>query len=244
MLDPNLGEDDLFGRIGSLPPPDLDAVPDHPSARERHLLKLLSRPDAFEATLQRIARSRWARSSRVQFGLVNHPSTPAGESMNLVKFLSWRDLNLTLQNFRIASEVRHQAEAVLLQRLPSLALGEKVTLARTAAGQALKSLRVEKDPRVVKGLLENGRLVEEDVLFLVNQPRTPQPVLETVARDPKWSCRKEVRLALLRNPSAPLSAVLPFITSLNLVDLRNLLTDAKVPLAVRRMIRTRMGKEP
>jgi hypothetical protein len=244
MLDPGLGEDELFGRIAALPPPDLDAVPDHPATRERHLLKLLTRPDVPEGTLLKIARSQWSRSSRVQFGLVNHPATPPAEAMNFVKFLSWRDLNLTLQNFRIASEVRHHAEAVLLQRLPSLSLGEKVTLARTAVGMALKGLRSDKDPRVVKGLLENGRLVEEDVLFLVNQPRTPQPVLETVARDPKWSCRKEVRLALLRNPSTPLSAVLPFITSLNLVDQRTLLTDAKVPLAVRRMIRTRMGKEP
>jgi|YNPBryBLVA2012_1023415.scaffolds.fasta_scaffold21593_2 hypothetical protein len=242
MLDPSLSEEALFARLPALTPGEVEGLLDHPAAKERHILKVLLRADLPEAFLARLAKSRWASSVRVQFGLVNHPATPLGEALNFVKFLSWRDLNLTLQNFRLASEVRHRAESVLLQRLPAMALGEKMTLARTAAGQALKALRSEKDPGVVKALLENSRLVEEDVLFLINQPRTPRPVLETVARDPKWSCRVEVRVALLRNPSTPLSAVLPFITSLSATELRTLASDPKVPVAVRRMIQTRLGR--
>ncbi len=102
-------------------------------------------------------------------------------------------------------------------------------------------LRLEKDPRVVQGLLENPRITEDDVLFLVNQPRTPAPVLEQVARDPKWSSRREVRIALLRNGSTPLSLAVTFISNLSLTELRTLLSDPKVPLSIRRMIETRVG---
>jgi hypothetical protein len=162
--------------------------------------------------------------------------------MNLVKFLFWRDLNLTIQNFKVSTDVRHQAEAVLLQRLPAMATGEKITLGRLAAGRVLKRMRNEKDPQVVRALLKNSRLVEDDVLFLINQPRTPSPVLEAVARDPKWSPRVEVRIGLIRNPRTPIAAVIPFVSSLSLSHVRSLATDPKVPRALRRMLQTRLGR--
>ncbi len=242
MLDPALTEEELWAELPGLPVSELSSAITHPSAKERHIVKLLERSDLPESLCGAIAHSKWARTLRVQFGLVNHPSTPLGDAMNLVKFLFWRDLNLTIQNFRLTSEVRHQAESVLLRRLPTMATGEKMTLGRVAAGRVLKAMRNEKDPRVVKALLKNGRIVEEDVLFLINQPRTPAPVLEAVARDPKWSPRGEVRIGLLRNPRTPLSAVIPFISSLNMNEMRSLVSDPKVPMAVRRMLRTRMGR--
>jgi hypothetical protein len=125
-----------------------------------------------------------------------------------------------------------------------MAVGEKITLARLAAGQVLKALRHDKDPSVIQALLENSRLVEEDVLYLVCQQRTPAPVLEAVARDPKWSARREVRIALLRNARTPLSSAVAFIRSLTAVEAKSLVNDGKVPLAVRRMLQSRLGKVP
>jgi hypothetical protein len=168
--------------------------------------------------------------------------TPLPDALNLVKFLAWRDLNHTLLNYKIASEVRHAAESALIQRLPALAVGEKITLARLAGGQVLKVLRSETEPRVISSLLENQRLVEEDVLYLASRPKTIAPVLEAVARDDRWSSRKEVRVALMRNPKAPLSVVAPFISQMTKGDLAPLAGDPKVPLALRRMIQTRLGK--
>ena len=147
-------------------------------------------------------------------------------------------------NFQLATEVRHCAEQILFQRLPAMAIGEKISLARLAAGQVLKGLRHDKDPKVVQALLENPRCVEEDVLYLVSQQRTPAPVLEAVAKDPRWSSRREVRIALLRNARTPLSSAITFISSLTLVEAKSLINDGKVPLAVRRMLRSRLGKTP
>ena len=241
-MDPGLDENALWAKLPTLDASDMASLIDHPAAKDRHFVKLLQRQDLSQDFLSQLAKSRWAGTVRVQFCLVNHPRTPLVDAMNFVKFLFWRDLNLVVQNFRLATEVRHAAESMLQQRLPALAIGEKKTLARIAGGQILKLLRLEKDPQVVKALLENPRLVEEDVLFLTSQPRTPAPVLEAVCRDPKWSTRREVRMALLRNPHTPLASAITFISSLTATEMRTLLDDPKVPIAIRKMIKTRLGK--
>ena len=213
MLDPKLTSDQLWTVLDTIQGEDLVSILAHPSSSEKHIVKLLERQDLGEVFLRKLAQSQWMKHPRVQFYFVNHHQAPLSDAMNFVKFLFWRDLNLVLTNFRVATEVRHAAESMLIQRLPALATGEKITLARLAAGQVLKMLRLEKDPRVVQGLLENPRITEDDVLFLVNQPRTPAPVLEQVARDPKWSSRREVRIALLRNGSTPLSSATSVLPS-------------------------------
>ena len=241
MIDPALDEDALWAELPNLQDEDLPSVLSHPSANERHILKLLMRPSLPAEFLAMVGKCKWANTLRMQSALAMHPNTPVAEAMNLVKFLFWRDLNLVILNFRIAAEVRHAAESMLIQRLPSMAVGEKMTLARITGGQIIKALRLEKDSRVVKALLENPRLVEEDVLFLASQPRVPAPVLEAVAQDPRWSSRKEVRTALLRNSHTPLALTLSFINSLTAHDLRTLVADMKVPLAVRKAIQRKLG---
>ncbi len=240
MLRADATSDELWAALPGLRADELPDLFAHPAADEKHILKALERNDLPGDLLRAVAHGRWARSPRVQFYLVNHPATPLAEAMNLVKFLFWRDLNLVILNFRLAAEVRHLAEGVLTSRLPAMAVGEKVALGRLAGGQILKTLRLEKDARVIAALLENSRLVEEDVLFIVNQSRTPAPILEAVSRDPRWSTRREVRVAMLRNASTPLGVAVPFIAHLSAQDLRSLLNDPKVPPAVRRMIHTRL----
>ncbi len=241
MLEPDLDDEQLWARLSTLGVEDLPVLLQHRSTTEKHLIKLLQRPDLPSEFLGQLASTHWAGTLRVQFCLVNHPRTPLAVAMNLAKFLFWRDLNLVAQNFRLPTEVRHVAESTLQQRLPAMAVGEKVTLARLAGGQTLKMLRLDKDPKVIQALLENPRLMEEDVLYLVSQARTPAPVLESVARDPKWSSRREVRIALLRNPRTPLAAAITFISSLTSVEMKSLVNDLKVPLSIRKMLQNKLG---
>lgn len=242
MLQPDLTSNEIWELLPTMMSEDIIALPDHPAVKEHHLLKLLERPDLPVEFLRSLSRDRrWVKSPRIRFKLVNNPVMPVAEAMNHIKFLFWRDLNFTVQNFRIPSEVRHGAESLLIKRLQAMATGEKVNLARVAAGRVLKLLRTEKNPRVATALLENPRLLEEDVLFAVNQKSTPAPVLESVARDAKWSSRRNVRVALIRNPKTPISVSLSFVSSLHAGDAAELLKDSKVPLAVRRMIKTRLG---
>ena len=244
MLEPDLRDEDLWIMMPTLSVEEVPSLLVHPAAKEQHILKLLARRDLPGETLGLIAHSRWVGTLRIQCALVNHPNTPPPDALNFVKFLFWRDLNQVAVNFQLATEVRHFAEQVLFLRLPAMAAGEKISLARLAAGQVLKGLRHDKDPKVVQALLENSRCVEEDVLFLVSQQRTPAPVLEAVAKDPKWSARREVRIALLRNARTPLSSAAAFISSLTSVEAKSLVNDGKVPLAVRRLLQSRLKKTP
>jgi len=240
LLRPDLTADDLWSELPRLRPEDLCELLVHPSVNYRHILKVLERPDLPPDFMTGVIKSRWIGTLRLQTAVVNHPRTPVGDAMNLVNFLMWRELTRVSTNFQLAPEVRHHAEAVLWKRVPQMAAGEKISLARIAAGQVLKKLRFEKDPRVVKALLENPRLVEDDVLYLINQPRTPAPVLESIARDPRWGTRRDVRVALLRCSQTPLAVALGFVSSLTMQESTQLLRDPKVPLAVRKAIERRM----
>lgn len=242
MLDPTLTEEALWTLVPTLPDSELPQLLGHPATHERHLLKILLRTDLSGEFLGLVAKSRWVRAPQILTAFVNHPHAPRPDALNFVKFLGWRDLNRTMLSFRTPPEVRHASESLLLQRLPSLTVGEKITLARAAGGQVLKALRNDNDSRVIRSFLDNPRTVEEDVLYLVNRPRCTAPVLEMVAQDLKWNTRKEVRIALLRNPRTPLAVALGFIGKLTAQDLKILATDAKVPLAVRRTIGRKLGE--
>lgn len=240
MLDVNLTSDQLWAKIEALRLEELHEVLDHPKATEMHIVKILTRRDLSENFLQLVAKTQWMRYPRVQFYVVNNPKTPPAVAMNYVRLLFWRDLNYVITNFKLASEVRHLAENVIIQRLPMMALGDKIALARMTAGEVLKTLRTEKEPKIIKALLENPRITEEDVLFIVNQPKTPSPVLEVIATNAKWSLRKEVKIGLLRNPKTPLSYAINIVSSLLAPELRMLVDDQKVRLILRKMMETKL----
>jgi len=63
----------------------------------------------------------------------------------------------------------------------------------------------------------------------LSREKLPLPVVQAVARHAKWSRTYNVRLALVRNPSAPLAIVLAFLPELTLSDLRELAAPGVVP---------------
>lgn len=243
MLLDNMTSEELFSCINTLRDDELYGVLTHPKATEMHIVKILTRRDLSEKFLQTVARSEWMKYSRVQFYVVNNPKTPPGEAMNFVRLLFWRDLNFVVTNFKLSSQVRHLAENVIIQRLPTMATGDKITLARLTAGEVLKTLRLEKDPKIINALLSNPRITEEDILFIVNLPKTPSTVLEVICQNAKWSARKEVKLALLRKHSTPLPLAINLLGGLTVQDLKILVSDLKVPLALRRMMETKLGSK-
>ncbi len=240
MIEPNLTSEQLWAEIDKLRLEELYSILAHPQATEIHIVKILGRKDISEGFLQTVGRSQWMKYPRVQFYFVNNPKTPPAEAMNYVRLLFWRDLNFIITNLKLASEVRHLAESVVIQRLPTMATGDKITLARITAGEVLKTLRLEKDARIINALLQNSRMTEEDVLFIINQPKTPSPVLETIAKSTKWSSRKEVKIALIRNPSTPLAYAISLIGGLLTTDLKNLISDQKVKVSLKKMMETKL----
>ena len=180
--------------------------------------------EAFEAILaDRTARKYHA----VRLALAAHPRTPRRDALNLVITLFWRDLAYLSADTRVHPEVRRAADRDLLRRLPEMALAERIDLARVVGRGALMALRFDPDPRVLAAVLENRFATEPDVVQAA--ARGDGPVLEVIARHPRWSVRSSVRSALLRNRRLPIALALALLTRASAEDLKGLRDSPGVP---------------
>lgn len=90
-----------------------------------------------------------------------------------------------------------------------LTLGERKSLARKPNRELLERLVHDPHPDVIRRLLGNPRITEEDVVRLAcKRPARPE-VLAEIARTPKWVHRPRVRLALMLNPGTPFELAAP-----------------------------------
>lgn len=150
---------------------------------------------------------------------------------------------------RIASEHGHVLAAELLTRrepeegpvglrVPDfgrgrpLTLGERKSLARRRDRDVLTRVMRDPHPDVVRILLSNPSLTEDDVVRLAaRRPVDPRTLL-AIVHEPRWSVRLGVRRALVQNPWCPLGVALllvPHLTSPDLLELERS-ADLRVPL--------------
>ena len=171
---------------------------------ESEIVALLRRADLPRETFDEIVASREGRKLyAVRLALAAHPRTPRTEALSLVGTLYWRGLARLSADARVHPQVRRSADVELLRRLPQLALAEKVDLARTAGRGVLPALRLDPEPRVTAGLLDNRFTTEPDVVQAAARRRAPPAVLATIAEHRLWGSRPSVRAALLGNPALP-----------------------------------------
>jgi hypothetical protein len=203
---------------------------------EREFLEQLRRPDLPAEDIQRIIRNPEARRFHaVRLALARHRNTPRAEALSLVETLFWRDLAHLSAEARVHPEVRRAADTQLLRRLPELAVAERVDLARTAGRGLLAILREDPDPRVVAAFLNSRFATEADVVQAAAQSRTRPEALEAIAGHPRWSPRRGVRDALLRNPGLPSSAAEALLDRLSDPELDLLRGETAGPSAIRKI---------
>jgi hypothetical protein len=169
-------------------------------------------------------------------------ATPEVLALRLVGGLFWADLMAIGLDTRLHPRLRRAADQHLLARLPGLAVGEKISLARRAAPAILAHLRHDPTPRVIAALLDNPRLTEGSLAPLAHGETTPTPVLELIAGDRRWSARYPLRLALARNPATPLAAALRLLPALHKPDLRAVAGDPRLSQPLRRRARLLLGE--
>jgi hypothetical protein len=91
----------------------------------------------------------------------------------------------------------------------TLTLGERKSLARKPNRASIEKLFRDPHPVVIRRLLENPRVTEDDVVRLAaRRPGLPE-VLAEIARMPTWLHRARVRLALMLNPDTPAEVAAP-----------------------------------
>lgn len=217
--------------IGELGPPDVGRILRNPHTGERIVRRLL-------------AQKRLMSFYQVRRDLALHPRTPTASAMNLVKGLYWRDLVAMGQNVRIPPRVRQAADRRLGDRLPGLAVGERVAIARRASPGLLQKLRADPSPRVVEAMMESPRCSVGILLPLASSEAATGPVLAAVAKHPRWGVRYPIRVALCRNPQTPAQVSLSLLPMLKKVDLRAVSRELRLPTVVRRRAKVLLGEVP
>lgn len=162
------------------------------------------------------------------------PRTPRLLALRLVGGLHWADLARLGTDTRLHPVVRRAADLRLVERLPGLAVGERMAVARGASPAVIAAVRQDPTPRVIGALLDNPRLTEGLLMPLAASDRASPHVLARLAASPRWGSRATIRYALCRNPATPLPAALALLPMLARRELEAVAADARLLLPLRR----------
>ncbi len=114
-----------------------------------------------------------------------------------------------------------------------LTLGERKSLARTHDRSLIQRVVRDPHPDVIRILLDNPSLTEEDVVRVcATRPNDPN-VLQTVYRHRRWVVRYRPRNAILRNPDTPLDTALLLAPLLRKSELKEAATSAELGAPLR-----------
>jgi hypothetical protein len=126
-----------------------------------------------------------------------------------------------------------------------LTLGEKRSLARTHTKDKLDRLLYDTNPLVVRNILENPSLTENDVLRMASRRPNHENVITTIYRNDRWVSSYDVKTAIVRNPYTPVPIALGLMLFLKHQDLSEIAVDSTlhdvVTATARRLIARRQG---
>jgi hypothetical protein len=125
-----------------------------------------------------------------------------------------------------------------------LTLGERKSLARRPDRAMMDRLFSDPHPDVIRGLLRNPKVTEDDVVRLVSRRPGRADVLTEVARSPKWVHRARVRLTLLLNPSTPIEIAAPITGLLVRQELKLVAEATHVADGVRALCLEHLERRP
>jgi hypothetical protein len=213
--------DELKSLVHAAAEETLLALLENPNLENTHVTLLLERLDLPATVLSAIAeKGKWNSSEGIRLRLSRHPRTPKRFALALVRQLYLFDLvRLSLQP-SAPGDIRRIAEEIIIARVPHLAVGEKLTLARRGPSRVAGALLAEGHPQALKLALGNPFLTESQVLKVLARAGIPERVVGAIARHPKWSCQYSVRVALVRNPHTPDACVLSILPDLALQDVK------------------------
>ena len=221
----------------------LFALLDNPALDESHLCLLLERKDLPGEILEEVGKRKpLLKSYRVKRSLCFHPRASRLITLRLLRDLYLMDLVQLTLSPGVPAELKHNAEDQLLSRLAQIPLGQKITLARRGPARVAGALLAEGHPQVLSVVLDNPYLTEAQILKVLSREKLPVTVVPAIIHHRKWSISYNVRIALLRQPSAPLATILSYLPLLTVSDLRELAAPGIVPENLRRYIQAEVQR--
>lgn len=221
--------------------PTSEASPEEPSGvialSEDLTLAQLKDPDLSPEAVEQISRNAAAMKSRkVRLTVAAHHRTPRRIALRVIREL----YTFELMQFALAptapADLKRVADELLLGRLSSITLGERISLARRSSAAVAGGLLLDKEPRVWQTALENPRLTEVGVVRALAKAAASRVFVVAVCHHTKWSARIEVRFALLRSSYTPLTKAIEFARRIPPRQLQDILHASKLPESVKREV--------
>jgi hypothetical protein len=201
-------------------------------------LAILKRGDLLAQDVESLSKNTaLLKSRKVRLALAAHPRAPRRIALRLLRELYTFDLMHFSQMPAAAADLKRTADELLVARLASISLGERISLARRCSERVAAALLHDKESRVWQTAMENPRLTEAGVVKALQRPGATPGFVEAVCRHQKWSPRPEIRLALLRNPHTPLARALEFARRMSPAQLRDVLYASRLPEKIKAYLR-------
>jgi hypothetical protein len=112
-----------------------------------------------------------------------------------------------------------------------LSLGERRSLARRPSRSTLNKMLRDPHPMVLRILLGNPKVTEEDVVRIATRRPAVPSVLAEIAKT--WTRRPRVRMAVVLNPGAPPAVSVPLLALLAGHELRQVIRSTQLAPVVR-----------
>jgi hypothetical protein len=177
------------------------------------------------------------KSRKIRLVLAGHPQTPRRLALRIIREL----YSLELMRFALAvgpaADLKRIADELLVGRLATISLGEKISLARRSSEMVAGALLLDKEKRVWSAALENPRMAERAVVKALQKSSASVGFVGAVSRHPKWCVRPEVSTALLRNAHTPLARAIEFASRVPPKLLRDILHTSHLPDEIKGYLR-------
>lgn len=228
--------DQLFTVIQSSREEVLLAALQNPALNHQHLLALLKRRGIGPIILSIYAKKRLFEVNSVKLSLVAHPETPPHIAQTLLPQLYLFDLLKLCLMPGVSADIHLAAERKIAQQIPTQPLGNKLTLARRGTAAILDALLRDGEEKIIEVCLDNPHLKEGSLhQFLTSSHATAENV-SLVARNNRWKCRPNIRLAILKNPRTPLIWFTVFLKELPVATLRDLLASPRLTSSQKELV--------
>lgn len=178
------------------------------------------------------------KSRKVRLALAAHPHTPRALALRLIRELYTFDLMQISLTPAVAADLKRLADELLVSRLASITLGERLSLARRSSSFVVAALLLDKESRVWQAALENPRLTEAAIVKALQVSASSPAFVDALCHHSKWSVRHEIRVAMLRNAHTPLARAIEFARRLPPPLLRDVLHSSRLPEKTKAYLRT------
>jgi hypothetical protein len=108
----------------------------------------------------------------------------------------------------------------------------------------MDKLFADPHPVVIRTVLGNPKVVEDDVLRLAARRPGRREILTEIVRSVRWSRRRRVRMAVVLNPDSPVGLTVPLLALLLRAELEEVILSTYLDPILRAAARDRLERRP